>query len=79
RPRSTFPELAKEAIQSHPGGKMTAAEIFKVIEKKYPFFVTAPESWKATLRNVLTSHSCFVKIPRPTDVPGRGDWWSTID
>lgn len=36
RPRNTFPELAKEAILSHPGGKMTAAEIFKVVEKKYP-------------------------------------------
>lgn len=79
RPRSTFPELAKEAITSHPHGKMTAAEIFKVLEKKYPYFVTAPESWKATLRNVLTSHSCFVKIPRPPDAPGRGDWWSTVD
>ena len=36
RPRNTFPELAKDAILSHPGGKMTAAEIFKVVEKKYP-------------------------------------------
>lgn len=79
RPRSTFPEIAKEAILSHPGGKMTAAEIFKVVEKKYPYFLTAPESWKATMRNVLTSHSCFVKIPRPADAPGRGDWWSTVD
>lgn len=43
------------------------------------YFVTAPESWKATMRNVLTSHSCFVKVPRPADAPGRGDWWSTVD
>ncbi|KNZ58090.1 hypothetical protein VP01_19g8 [Puccinia sorghi] len=79
KPRATFPELAKEAIMAHPSGKLTAAEIFKVLEKKYPYFVSAAESWKATLRNVLTSHSCFVKIPRPADAPGRGDWWATVD
>ncbi|EFP85340.2 uncharacterized protein PGTG_11509 [Puccinia graminis f. sp. tritici CRL 75-36-700-3] len=79
KPKATFPELAKEAILAHPDGKLTAAEIFKVLEKKYPYFVDAAESWKATLRNVLTSHSCFVKIPRPPDAPGRGDWWATVD
>ncbi|PLW40356.1 hypothetical protein PCASD_07305 [Puccinia coronata f. sp. avenae] len=79
KPRATFPELAKDAILAHPSGKLTAAEIFKVLEKKYPYFVSAAESWKATLRNVLTSHSCFVKIPRPADAPGRGDWWATVD
>ncbi|POW16644.1 hypothetical protein PSTT_01125 [Puccinia striiformis] len=79
KPRATFPELAKDAILAHPSGKLTAAEIFRVLEKKYPYFVSAADSWKATLRNVLTSHSCFVKIPRPADAPGRGDWWATVD
>jgi hypothetical protein len=36
KPRATFPELAKDAILAHPSGKLTAAEIFKVLEKKYP-------------------------------------------
>lgn len=39
KPKATYPELAKEAINSHPDRRMTAADVFQIIEEKHPYVV----------------------------------------
>jgi len=48
------------------------------MENRYPWFKTAGQGWKNSVRHNLSLNKCFAKISRPITEPGKGAYW-TVD
>ncbi|EDQ87333.1 uncharacterized protein MONBRDRAFT_27419 [Monosiga brevicollis MX1] len=48
------------------------------IQEHYPYFKTAGNGWKNSVRHNLSLNKIFCKLPRDPDNPGKGSYW-TVD
>ena len=74
KPQHSYVIMIHEALSSCPSGQMSLPQIYKAIEKRYPYFkykVTTP-GWQSSIRHNLSQHSAFMKTETRE---GKGWMW----
>ena len=61
-------------------GKMTVTEIYAFIEENFPYYKTAPDGWKNSIRHNLSQSKCFEKFENPAAEGNRkkGVLWAMV-
>ncbi|XP_052609262.1 forkhead box protein R2 [Peromyscus californicus insignis] len=83
RPPLNYSHLVALALKSSPSCGLNVQQIYNFTRQHFPYFRTAPEGWKNTIRHNLCSLTCFEKVPVPLedDVDGkpRSFLWKLTD
>jgi hypothetical protein len=76
KPNANYVELIAEALAASPEGKMSLPQIYRAIQRKYPFFVlrTTTHGWQSSVRHNLSQHPAFEKLDRE----GKGYLWGLV-
>ena len=74
KPSASYVVLIHEAISSSERGALTLPEIYKAIERKYPYYKlrVTTNGWQSSVRHNLGQHKAFHKVERS----GKGWLWS---
>ena len=73
RPGEPYIEMIVKALLSAPDKKMILADIYDHIMTRFPYYCTAPKSWRNAVRHCLSVNEFFVKRGRSTN--GSGFYW----
>ncbi|KAF8167341.1 hypothetical protein B0H34DRAFT_792076 [Crassisporium funariophilum] len=76
RPQHTLPVILRCAILGSPRKRLTIREIYAAMETKYPYYKTAGQTWKQSVRHHLSLNRLFERQPRPVTDPGFGSYWT---
>ena len=61
------------ALKNSRTGQLSVQEIYKFLCEHFPFFNTAPQGWKNSVRHALSMNKCFQKIPDPRPKSSNAD------
>ena len=76
KPNLSYAQLIQQAIENSALRQLTLNEIYNWVIETYPFYKTAGTSWKNSIRHNLSLNKYFHKVPRPTNEPGKGSYWT---
>ncbi|KAJ7774251.1 hypothetical protein DFH07DRAFT_123274 [Mycena maculata] len=79
KPFYPYSTLIRYAIKGSPNQKLLLEDIYYAIESRFPYFRTAPNGWKNSVRHNLSLNPCFEKVPRPLTDRGKGSYWTVND
>ncbi|RKO90575.1 hypothetical protein BDK51DRAFT_46786 [Blyttiomyces helicus] len=88
RPAKSYEELIIEAMATSRSKLMFLRDIYEEvltglnspiqIMRKYEYFrLTDKTGWRNLVRHNLSRRKTFVKLPRPVDFPGPGNFWTS--
>lgn len=74
KPGANYVQLIFEALSNHPDGQMTLPQIYKAIERRYPWFHFKAQTngWQSSVRHNLGQNTSFIKVTRE----GKGWKWA---
>ncbi|KAK3702958.1 hypothetical protein QZH41_012405 [Actinostola sp. cb2023] len=77
KPLFSYSCLIAMALQNSDAGTLPVSEIYKFMMGKFPYFKTAPDGWKNSVRHNLSLNKAFCKLERPQGASQRkGCLWS---
>jgi hypothetical protein len=76
KPQANYVTLIHEALSNSPSGEMSLPQIYRAIQKRYPFFVLKcnTNGWQSSVRHNLSQHHAFCKVRRD----GKGWMWGIV-
>ncbi|KAI4279799.1 MAG: hypothetical protein L6R38_004950 [Xanthoria sp. 2 TBL-2021] len=76
KPSSSYVILIQEALSNSATGQMSLPQIYRAIERKYPFYKLRVQTtgWQSSVRHNLSQHPAFCKIERD----GKGWMWGLV-
>lgn len=76
KPNSSYVVLIHEALTNSKTGAMSLPQIYRAIERKYPFYKLRVQTtgWQSSVRHNLSQHPAFRKIERD----GKGWMWGLV-
>ncbi|KAI4091841.1 MAG: hypothetical protein LQ339_008061 [Xanthoria mediterranea] len=76
KPSSSYVILIQEALTNSATGQMSLPQIYRAIERKYPFYKLRVQTtgWQSSVRHNLSQHPAFCKIERD----GKGWMWGLV-
>ncbi|RWS17742.1 hypothetical protein B4U79_02523, partial [Dinothrombium tinctorium] len=79
KPPYSFSSLIFMAIESSPNKALPVKDIYAWIIEHFPYYQTAPNGWKNTVRHNLSLNKCFRKVDKTKDdlspLGGKGSLW----
>ncbi|KAH8821078.1 hypothetical protein F5884DRAFT_73053 [Xylogone sp. PMI_703] len=77
KPQANYVQLIYEALSNSPSGQMSLPQIYRAIQRKYPFFVLkcSTNGWQSSVRHNLSQHHAFRKVERD----GKGWMWAIVE
>ncbi|KIO23167.1 hypothetical protein M407DRAFT_78362, partial [Tulasnella calospora MUT 4182] len=75
-PPYPYSTIIRYAIEGSPRGMLTLAEIYEVVEARFPYYKNAGMGWKNSIRHNLSLNRIFEKKPRAITEPGKGAYWT---
>ncbi|KAG7449410.1 uncharacterized protein BT62DRAFT_929379 [Guyanagaster necrorhizus] len=76
KPFYPYSTLIRYAIKGSPNQRLLLEDIYYAIESRFPYFRSAPNGWKNSVRHNLSLNPCFEKVPRPLTDRGKGSYWT---
>ncbi|KAL8961304.1 MAG: hypothetical protein Q9183_005324, partial [Haloplaca sp. 2 TL-2023] len=76
KPIASYVILIHDALSNSPTGQMSLPQIYRAIERKYPFYKLRVQTtgWQSSVRHNLSQHPAFRKIERD----GKGWMWGLV-
>jgi Forkhead domain/FHA domain len=77
KPNVNYVTLIHEALSNSPSGMMSLPQIYRAIQRKYPYFVVRcpTTGWQSSVRHNLSQHHAFRKVERD----GKGWMWAIVE
>ncbi|OAQ33578.1 fork head transcription factor, partial [Linnemannia elongata AG-77] len=75
KPTYSYSSLITTAISESAQKQMTLNEIYEWVMERYPWYRTAINGWKNSIRHNLSLNKAFMRVPRPPSEPGKGSYW----
>ncbi|KAI9778441.1 MAG: hypothetical protein M1839_008087 [Geoglossum umbratile] len=76
KPQASYVVLIHEALTNSKTGAMSLPQIYRAIERKYPFYKLRVQTtgWQSSVRHNLSQHHAFRKVERD----GKGWLWGIV-
>lgn len=76
KPVYSYSCLIAMALYNSKTGCLPVSEIYNFMMENYPYFKTAPDGWKNSVRHNLSLNKCFEKVEKPNGSQRKGCLWA---